>query len=80
MEGLNTLRPQQVQQLLEECKSLKVKRLFLYLAQKSGHAWFKHLNLKTIELGSGKRSIVENGVYDSTYKITIPKELASKGQ
>ena len=79
MEGLNTLRPEQVQQLLEQCKYVKVKRLFLYLAKKSGHAWFNHLNLKTIDLGSGKRSVVKNGVYDSTYQITIPKELARKG-
>lgn len=80
MEGLNNLRPEHVQKLLEQCKSVKVKRLFLYLADKSGHAWFSHLNLKSVDLGSGKRSVVQNGVYDSTYKITIPKELAGRGQ
>src|SRR5690606_19404881 len=31
LEGLNNLRPQVVQQLLEKCSSVKVKRLFLYL-------------------------------------------------
>jgi hypothetical protein len=80
MEGLNNLRPKHVQKLLEQCKSVKVKRLFLYLAKKSGHAWFSYLNLKAIDLGSGKRSIVKNGVYDSTYRITIQKALANKGQ
>lgn len=35
MEGLSTLRPNQVQQLLEQCKSIRVKRMFLYLAEKS---------------------------------------------
>ena len=33
MEGLNNLRPDQVQTLLERCRSVKVKRLFLYLAE-----------------------------------------------
>ncbi len=80
MEGLNNLRPERVQQLLARCKSVKVKRLFLYLAEKSDHAWFRHLDLKVVDLGRGKRSIVKNGVYDSTYKITIPKELAGRGK
>lgn len=46
MEGLNNLRPNLVQQLLEACQSVKVKRLFLYMAEKSGHDWVKYLNLK----------------------------------
>ena len=71
MEGLNNLRPN----LLESCTSVKVKRLFLYLAEKASHSLVKHLNLKKIDLGSGKRSIVKNGVYNSKYKITIPTEL-----
>jgi hypothetical protein len=29
MEGLNNLRPSMVQELLEQCQSVKVKRLFL---------------------------------------------------
>jgi hypothetical protein len=76
IEGLNDLSPSQIQPLLEKCKSVKVKRLFLYMAEKAGHEWFNHLNVKNIDLGSGKRSIVRNGVYDSKYKIAIPKELA----
>ncbi|MGB4848534.1 MAG: type IV toxin-antitoxin system AbiEi family antitoxin domain-containing protein [Saprospiraceae bacterium] len=75
MEGLNTLRPDQVQQLLESCNSVKVKRLFLYLAEKAGHQWFSKINLNNIDLGSGKRSLVKNGVYISKYEITVPKEL-----
>lgn len=75
MEMLTTLRPKLVQQLLERCTSVKVKRLFLYMAEKSKHQWFHRINLSTIELGEGKRSIVKSGVYDSKYKITVPKEL-----
>jgi len=77
MEGLNNLRPNLVQNLLESCTSIKVKRLFLYLAEKADHNWVKHLNLEKIDLGSGKRSIVQNGIYNSKYKITLPTALAN---
>ena len=77
MEGLNNLRPNLVQNLLESCTSVKVKRLFLYLAEKANHSWVKHLDIEKIDLGSGKRSIIKNGVYDSKYKITIPAEIAN---
>lgn len=75
MEGLNNLRPKQVQELLENCKSIKVKRLFLYMAEKAGHEWFKYLNPENIDLGKGKRSLVKEGVYISKYRITVPKSL-----
>jgi hypothetical protein len=75
LENLNDLRPSSVQQLLEKCESIKVKRLFLYMAEKTGHAWFQHLDVKNIDVGKGKRSIVKNGVYVAKYQITVPKEL-----
>ena len=75
MEGMNNLRPQQVQALLEQCQSIKVKRLFLYLSEKAGHEWFKYLDLKKVDCGHGKRSLVKNGAYVAKYQITVPKEL-----
>lgn len=75
MEGLNNLRPDQVQNLLEKCQSIKVKRLFLYLAEKAGHSWLSFLNLSQIDLGSGKRSLVKGGVFIEKYQITVPNEL-----
>ena len=75
MESLNNLRPASVQKLLEACSSVKVKRLFLYLADKAGHEWANHLKLDKVDLGSGKRAIVSGGVYVSKYQITVPKEL-----
>lgn len=80
MEGLNNIRPQQVESLLEGCRSIKVKRLFLYMAEKAGHAWLKHIDQSKIDLGAGKRSIVNDGVYVPKYQITIPKEIAYNGQ
>jgi len=77
MEGLNNLRPKKVQELLEQCTSIKVKRLFLYMAEKAQHDWFNYINLEKINLGKGKRSLVKDGVYISKYRITIPKALAN---
>lgn len=76
MEGLSTLRPKQVQELLEECKSIKAKRLFLYFAERAGHSWFKYIDQTTIDLGSGNRSLINNGVLVAKYKLVLPKELA----
>jgi Transcriptional regulator, AbiEi antitoxin, Type IV TA system len=59
MEGLTNLRPQQVQALLKACTSVKVKRLFLFLAEKAKHDWFEYLDLTKIDLGKGKRSVVQ---------------------
>ena len=73
MEGLTTLRPQLVQELLERCNSIKVKRLFLFLAEHYRHAWVSKLNLSKVALGVGKRSIAKNGCFEKKYQITIPE-------
>jgi len=75
MEGLNNLRPDLVQELLGKCRSIKVKRLFLYLAEKAGHRWLEHIDMKKIDLGKGKRSLAQSGIYVPKYRITVPKEL-----
>jgi len=74
MENLISIRPNVIQILLESCTSLKVKRMFLHFAEKVNHPWFKKLDLKKIELGSGKRVIFQNGVLDKKYNITVPKD------
>lgn len=76
MEMLTTLRPKLVTELLLKCSSVKVKRLFLYMAEKTKFPWVKALKLDGVDLGSGTRSLVQGGVLDAKYKITIPKELA----
>lgn len=75
MEGLTDLVPSQLQELLEKCTSVKVKRLFLYLADKSNHSWSKHIDKNKIDLGKGTRSFAKEGNYISQYQITVPKEL-----
>ncbi|HBL17481.1 MAG TPA: hypothetical protein DD417_12255 [Elusimicrobia bacterium] len=72
LESLTTLRPDLVQELLESCRSVKAKRLFLYFSEKCGHAWMKQLDLHRIGLGKGNRQIVRGGRLDSKYRITVP--------
>lgn len=76
MESLTTLRPKLLQSLLETCTSQKVRRLFVYMAEKAGHPWFKVLTLDSITLGTSRYMIVPTGKYISKYNMTIPKELA----
>lgn len=76
LEGLTTLRPKTLQELLELCKSIRVKRLFLFMASKAKLPVLAYLNLNKIKLGTGDRMLVKNGVYDAQYKISIPKELS----
>lgn len=76
MEGLGSLQPKQVQSLLEQCSSVKTKRLFLYFAEKAGHSWAHYLKPEKINLGKGKRCIVKGGIFIPKYQITIPETLA----
>jgi hypothetical protein len=80
MEGLNTLRPNLTQKLLEACTSVKVKRLFLYLAEKIDHGWTDHLDLQKINIGSGNRTLIKGGVLIPKYQITVPRELENIGK
>ena len=66
----------EVQTLLESCSSQKVKRLFLYMAEKAGHAWYKALKQENINLGTSRFMITPTGKYINKYNMTISKELA----
>lgn len=75
MEGLSTLSPSRLNTLLADCRSVKVKRLFLFFADRHNHAWLKRLDRSKIDLGSGKRVLVKGGRLDPTYHITVPGDL-----
>jgi len=75
-EGLVNLKPKLISQLLQKCNSIKVKRLFLYMAEKTNHQWFQFVETNKIDLGNGTREISKNGTYISKYLISVPKELA----
>jgi len=74
MENLVSLRPDMVQRLMVMCRSIKVKRLFMYMAEKHGHSWVSDLDPSRIDFGKGKRMIVPNGKHDRKYLITVPRD------
>ncbi len=74
MESLMSLRPQLVQNLLETCRQIKVKRLFLYMAERLQMPWLEELEVDRINLGKGKRLIATDGILDKKYLITVPRE------
>lgn len=75
IQGMTTLSPRALQPLLEMCSNIKVKRLFLWFAQRHNYVWFTKLNLEKIDLGSGKRVIEKGGELDKDYLITVPKNF-----
>ena len=79
MEGLVSLSPKRMSHLLRECRSVKVKRLFLWFAERHGHAWVERLDLEGVDLGSGKRMLFRGGKLDPKYRITVPGELDAGG-
>jgi len=77
MESATTLRPKFVMSLLQGCHRIRTKRLFLWLAERHQHAWFKQLDTSMVDLGSGKRVIYKGGVLNSKYNITVPRGYAN---
>ena len=76
-EALVNLRPRLVEDLLLRCKSVKVKRLFFVFADRHNHAWRKYLDETYFNLGSGPRSIIEDGKIHPRYRISVPPEFVS---
>lgn len=73
-QSLLTLRPEVLQRVLEDCQSIKAKRVFLYLAEKLNLPWFKKIKTENINLGVGKRVIVKGGVLNKKYQITVDRD------
>ncbi len=71
LELLPTLRSKMLQSLLENCSSVKVKRLFFYLSQKVNHSWLKYIDKDKINLGSGVREIEKGGTFIKEFEIVI---------
>lgn len=76
MESLLTLRAPLVQQLLEACTSVKVKRLFLYMAESGSLPCFEEIDSNRVNLGKGDRTVIKGGRLDPKYHITVPRKEA----
>lgn len=77
MQGLVNLSPRKLDTLLKACKSVKVKRLFFWLAKRQAYPWFSKLNVEDYCLGSGKRVVAKGGKLDTNYLITVPSHMAT---
>jgi hypothetical protein len=75
--GFATSAPRRLQQLLADCRSIKVKRLFVWFAERHNHAWLKKLDRAAIDLGRGKRMLVRGGKFDTKFNITVPETLVA---
>ncbi len=75
MQGLTTLSPDKMQELLENCHLIKMRRLFFWLADHFTYAWLKKIDRTKINLGSGNRVIVKGGKFNKQYGITVPEQL-----
>ena len=74
MEGATLLRPDRLTELLLACNNIRTKRLFLYLAEKTGLPWFEKLKIESVNLGKGKRVIEKGGHLDSKYQIVVQEQ------
>jgi hypothetical protein len=75
MEGLTSLSPRRMTKLLTDCRSVKVKRLFFFFADRHAHGWRSKLDPQHFDLGSGKRALVKGGKLDARYQITVPADF-----
>lgn len=80
MQGMATLSPRRLNKLLKCYENIKVRRLFLWFAERHNHPWFskldlEHFNMVNNTLGAGKRVLQHGGKLDMKYFITVPLEM-----
>ncbi|MDE3767566.1 type IV toxin-antitoxin system AbiEi family antitoxin domain-containing protein [Sinorhizobium meliloti] len=74
-EGLATLSPRRLSELLRSCRKIKVRRLFFVFADRHKHAWRERLNPDEFTLGTGDRALVKGGKIHPRYRIMVPAEF-----
>ncbi len=79
-ESLTGLRPKLLTELLKDCRSVKVKRLFFVFADRHAHAWRKYLDVEEFDLGSGDREFIKGGRLHPGYRITVPPGFMPAGE
>ena len=77
-EGATVLQPGIVNDLLSACRSIKVKRIFLFLASHFNYPWVKKLETAALDLGRGNRQVVKGGRLDKRYRITVPESFGAE--
>lgn len=72
MEAFPYLRWQIVQEILEQSSSILATRLYLHLANRYNHEWYKKLDIAKFNLGTGKRRVGEGGFFDKQFQLYVP--------
>lgn len=72
-EGMTSLNPVHVKELLENCCNYKTLRLFFVMLEKAGHQWGKKLDTGDYYIGKGKRVVVQGGKLNRKYGVTVPE-------
>ena len=75
MEGLSDLSPRRLELLLQRTASVKVRRLFFWLAERQGHPWARSFRPDDFDLGRGKLALAKGGRFVSRYGITVPAAM-----
>lgn len=71
LELMPSMRPKLLQKLLENCSSIKVKRLFLYLVSVLKPDWADRIDVSQINLGTSVYKIEADGQYNKKFQIII---------
>ncbi len=71
MSSLTTLRPEIVQHLLDNCTSVKTKRLFMHAIEQLELPCLSHLETSKVDFGSGRRSIHARGRLYHKYNLVL---------
>lgn len=74
MQGLINLKPALVQELLLLCNSIKVKRLFMILAELYEMPWLSRLDTDSIDFGRSRRVLAPGGRIHRKYLLTVPAD------
>ena len=60
-------------------RSVKVRRLALWFAERHTQPWRERLEPDRIDLGTGNRTLAPKGRLDPTYRITDPRGVDDGG-
>jgi len=71
--------PRRLHSLLVARHNVKVKRLFLWFAERNQHAWLNKLDREGVDLGRGKRMLVKGGKLDPKFNIIVPESINAAG-
>lgn len=78
LDGMPDLLPRRLNGLLARTRSVKITRLFFWLAKRQGHRWLRDVPEDNIDFGSGKRHLTPRGRLNREYQITVPASMSGE--